>query len=242
MFNQTMQYMFDRYVHAVETLGNKFDYAKMNPILEKGLVKAGLKHIDTDKFFRAVWRELDKPNSEWQPDPSKVAAFLNVMPYDTLQKKLTDNIVCSRLNTKDWVDFRSPQWVKQKHTARFLTENDLNDGKPVTIVKKTGGKSFAVSVFLGDVREKLGIDSELKNLAYATAYNTIQEEVGKEAITTELKKVFADESFEVINWPNLTNIDEVEYEIVFYPEDHWAETLKEETADEIAATFQALFG
>lgn len=238
------RYMFDKYVEAVEKLGRNFDYKKMMPVLEKGLVKAGIVDCDGPKFLRLVWRNLENifgQADDWNPHPDKVYAFLNSIPQTLLKIRLTDEIVCGRLQQKDWGDFRDPMWIKQQKAVSYLRQHRLHDKKPVTLIKKGQDRSFSVSVFLGDVRDKIGVQDTKTQKAYADLYDVVTAELGKEPVTARLKKIFSNENFEVINWPNLSNLDDTEYEIVFYPEDPWANCLMEDTAEEVAAEIQKLY-
>lgn len=236
--NPKVQYIFDKYVEAVNKLGRDFDYDKMIPYLDKALVKAGL-DLTPSRFVREVWHQLENDDT-WNPHPVKVNAYLNSLPPRTLKRKLTDKIVTSRLNQHHWSDYRDLEWVKNQKAVAFLIDNDLHDKKPVTITKKRKGKAFSVAVFLGDLRAEVGITELPKGHTYAHTYDAVDAELGKAPATKLLKDIYADVDLEVTNWPNVTNLDDVEYEIVFYPDDEWAESLMEETAEEVAAVLQSM--
>lgn len=233
-----VQYIFDRYVEAVDKLGKDFSYAQMIPYLDKALVKAGLDLTPTE-FAEEVCHELET-NKDWSPSSQKVNAYLNSLPNGLLKDHLSDTIITSRLNSSLWLDYRDLGWVKSKKAVAFLVENNLHDKKPVTIVKKGKNKSFTVSVFLGDIKQKAGINKLPHGKAYAEVYDAIDDVLGKKAITELLSDV-CEADIEVINWPNVTNLDDAEYEIVFYPDDQWAESLMEETADDVAVVLQSVF-
>lgn len=238
MFNRKMKYMFDQYVVAVDKLGDSFDVGTMRPYFDKALVKAGFE-INTKQFFNRVWAELDR--GTWKPNKNKLNKVLNVMPNKVLKQNLTDNIVKANLKESTWGDYRSASWVKQQKAISYLKAHNLDDGKPVTVVKRSKGKSFAISIFMGDLKKLVGVGTAPKEAkAYAMAYDAVTNEIGQKAAVASLKKIYS-ENFEVTNWPDITDLNNVEYEVVFYPDDDWADSLVYETAEEVAATLQNLF-
>lgn len=226
-----MRYIFDHYVEAINKLGNRFDHEVMRPYLDKALVKAGL-NIKSDTFVNRFFLALEK--GYFKPDPKKVNAFLNVLPYGILKNKLTDKIVKANLAKEEWSSYRPVQWIKAQKAASYIKKNKLNETTPITIVKRKG-KSFTVSVFLGDVNHVLDLDLPKNQKAYADLYDAVSSEIGKNALQKRLKKKIYASNFEITNWPDVTDLNDVEYEIVFTPDDDWADSLIEETADEVAA-------
>ena len=237
MFNRKMKYMFDQYVVAVDKLGDSFDVGTMTPYFDKALVKAGFE-INTKQFFNRVWAELDRGN--WKPNKTKLNKVLNVMPNKVLKQNLTDNIVKANLKESDWGDYRSGAWVKKQKAISFLKAHNLNDGKPVTVVKRLSGKAFAISIFMGDLKKQVGVGAPKDTKAYAMAYDAVTNEIGQKAAIASLKKIYS-ENFAITNWPDITDLNSVEYEVEFYPDDDWADSLVYETAEEVAATLQRLF-
>jgi hypothetical protein len=231
-----MQYIFDHYVEAVEKLGDNFDFDTMTPYLDKALVKTGLK-LNSKTYLNKMWAELRK--GTWTPCKEKLNTFLNVLPPEMLKKNLTDKIVKANLDESDWGGYRAHGWIKIQKASEFITENNLHDNKPVTIVKREG-KVFTVSVFLGDQRNKAGAVPEVSDKAYAAVYDAVAEEIGKPAVDKKLKRLYAD-NYEITNWPDITDLNDTEYEIIFTPDDDWADSLVFETAEEVAAEIHSIF-
>lgn len=236
-FDKKKQKIFDKFIEVVEKKGSKFDFYKTAKAFDTFLEKVGLT-IKSNQFFREVWDELNDPQSRWDIDEDALTIFLEAMPKDMIKRNLTDEMIQRKIKPVDQPKYEKLVANFQEATASFLTENNLKSLSPVVITRKGKGQ-FSVRAFLGDIRDRIGVPSEIQSaIMYRDFYDALEQEIGKNKCKRAVADIVPEVEFELSDWPNMTNLDDAQYEIVFYFEPD--EKLVRDVEEAVALTIEGL--
>lgn len=235
-FDKKKQKIFTVYVEAVRKKGDSFDFYKSAKAFDKLLEKVGLS-LKSNQFFREVWDELDDPNSRWDVTEEDLGTFLDVMPKDLLKRNLTKNIIQKKIKPADQEKYEKLIAImKPQAQAKFLAKNKMTSATPVMFTKVKDGKCI-IRAFLGNITNKVGMPSKsASGSLYRDFYDALEQEIGRKSLQKAIAYVVPQIEFNVVDWPNMSTLEDARYEVEFYFEPD--ETLLQNLADAVALTVE----
>jgi hypothetical protein len=204
-FGNKMQDVFTVLVRDIKELGSQFDFFKEAKALEKYLKDMGLS-IKAPQFIADLFDELEYPRSGWKPNKDDLTAFFKILPDRIKKEKITNDILVKHVPKEDWGKFKEA-WA----SARSQIKKGV--GNLPLLLSKQKGDETVVSVFLGDITERLGIrKSELKGYTYKHIYSTVDEVIGRDVILAKVQEKLKGATVRLLDYPNASCLHDARYE------------------------------
>jgi hypothetical protein len=205
-FGKKLQDVFKLLIDDIKKLGSKFDFFTEAKALEKYLADAGVTNIKAPQFIAEVFDELEAPRSGWKPIKDDIVSFFKTLPDRIKKEKITDEILVKYVPKEDWGLFKK-DWAN----AALAYKGKLGSFPPM--ISKKDGDKIILSVFLGDIREKLGIrESELKGYTYKHVYSAVDENIGRNIVLSKLKGRLPKSKIKILDYPNASCLHDARYE------------------------------
>jgi len=217
-------------------MGSRFDFGKSGKSFNKFLKREGL-DIDGTRYFRELWDELSDPKSRWSVDGEDLETFIEVVPKDVLKRNFTWDTVQRIVAPVDQPKYEKMLSMKTKAEVRASYIRRIP--KTLTVTRSEKGKC-TIRGFLGDITDKIGAPRNIASgTLYRDFYDSLEQEIGKKRIHRTIAHVVPEVGFEVTDWPNMSTIDDAQYEIEFFFEPD--EVLLQELAKAVATAVSKLF-
>jgi hypothetical protein len=204
-FSKKMQDIFNTVVDDIKKLGAKFDFFEEAKAIDKYLKDASIS-MKAPQYIAEVFDELEYPKSSWKPVKDELVLFFKNLP-DNFKKRITTEILVKHIPKDSWGDFKK-DWARASFIAELPAEFP-------TITRVNANGDIVVSVFLGDITEKLGIrKSEVNSYLYNTVYDAVGEAVNPKQILANMrptKKMTA----RVLDYPNASCLENASVQVSF---------------------------
>lgn len=200
--DKKLQDIFNWYVRTRKISADE-NFYKFTTKLEKKLKDSGLE-INAAMFIHKVFDALEYPNkSLWSPEYGDLLVFFDSLPERMLQSNW--NSMMPYLKREDWGRYNR-KYAKSKASSSFI---DSLDSDPIMLINEDSKKNLIFSVFLGNITNKVGITKDDLDRRYDDVYDSIEQELGYEAIAKHLPT-----NISVLDWPNASILTNAKYEFL----------------------------
>ena len=204
-FGKKMQDVFKLFIADIKSLGNKFDFFEESKALDKYLKDAGLT-TKAPQFIAELFDELEFPKSSWQPDKASMLEFMRVLPDRIKKEKMSNDILVKFIPKDNWGEFKA-DWKSSAKSSYRSTLSSL----PV-ILDDGGSANVTISVFLGDITDRIGITkADLQGDNYNYVYSAVEDNLGYRAILAKLQSKLPKAKIRVLDYPNAACLTDARY-------------------------------
>jgi hypothetical protein len=202
-FDKKMREIFDWYIATYKKRSSESDknskdfFYSFTHDLDKH-IKSIVPEMNGAMFIAKIFDELEYPDV-WKPKYEDMLVFFDSLPSEISTKKWP--IMAPRLKREDW-----GRYNKKYAKASFIESLGTDY---IMLMREDNKKNLIFSVYLGDIRNKIGIsDSDLLQY-YDETYDVIEQEIGRDAVAKYLP-----DSIQVVDWPNASALSNAKYEFL----------------------------
>lgn len=197
-FDKKTQEIFQWYVTTYKNSEDK-NFYNLTHKLDKR-VKELSPSMNSAIFIARVFDELEYPKTAlWLPEYEDLLLFFDSLPPRVWVDKWSIMII--HLKREDW-----GRYNKKYAKASFIESLGTDY---LMLMEEDKKKNLIFSVFLGDIKSRVGVSDKDLHQRYNETYDAIEQEIGREAIAKLLPEDIA-----VIDWPNASVLQNAKYEFL----------------------------